>query len=82
MQQNDDTVTALWKQANNTSYGRVVEGGLLHHKDQVNGGSVRQFVLPLERRKKCWRLGMTPCGRVGLVSSRQKQVLRRVCRFY
>ncbi|CAN7992053.1 unnamed protein product, partial [Ixodes hexagonus] len=57
LQKNDDTLKVLWDQAEMSTHGMIVEGGLLFHREEVNGGMIRQRLLPLEKRQKLLEMG-------------------------
>lgn len=55
-QKEDATLKEAWDQAQLGTHGMLVENGLLFHKEEVDGRSCKQLVLPENRRKEVLRL--------------------------
>lgn len=78
---NDPTLSGAWEQAKDGTHGMFVRDGLLFHRDEFEGKSCKEIVLP----SKWWRSALelahdTPCG--GHISQRKTKQRTRNAFFW
>lgn len=74
-QRNDESLAEAWRQAREGTHGMVIQGGLLYHKDVVEGKACLQLMVPKSRREEVLKLAHdSPC--VGHFS--QKKTKKRI----
>ncbi|XP_064470179.1 uncharacterized protein LOC135384927 [Ornithodoros turicata] len=55
-QEQDETLREAWEQSRAETHGMMVIDGLLYHRDSLSGSTIKQLVVPRERRGEVLRV--------------------------